>query len=112
MNELLTIAQAAARLNVPKASLRRVVEGTEFLIRLGPKTLRIADDDIGRIIELCREKPRARASTSAATKSSTSATPTDRSTQRALETAARLKKPLPATSPPRTAQLVRIHPKA
>ena len=96
MPRLLTIDEAAAKLGVPKGSLKTAAEAHGHLVRMG-RAIRIDPESLPELIELCRGKPQERDSTNAVAASTRSATPPDSST-RALEIAEKLKRRSPAIS--------------
>ncbi len=57
----ITISEAAAALNAPKAAIERAVEAYGLVIPFGNRK-RIDPNDVPEIMELCRNKPRNRAS--------------------------------------------------
>lgn len=109
---LLTFEAAARQLNVPVASLRAAADEHGLTIRMG-RAIRIHPDDLGRLIELCREEPKDRAYSGAKTdkpgKSETRAAPVSRP---ALAAAERLKRSLRTTSPSSTAPVVPLNRKS
>ena len=107
MPRLLTIADAADELGVPKAAVRRAAEQHGFLIRMG-RALRIDRQTLPELVEKCRDPQKAPAYSNAAA-ATTSATETD-ALQRAHETALRLKRRSPATSPKRAGPPARVIP--
>lgn len=94
---LLTIEEAAAELGVKKGSLRSAAQRHGLLVRIG-RSVRIDADTLGELIEKCRDSAKDPASTDAATPASTSSGTAPGSTQRARETAERLKRLSPGTS--------------
>lgn len=89
MSRLLSIDEAADRLNVPTSSLKTVLDRhPQFRIKMG-RAVRISTDDLGDIVEACREKPKAPGSTGgkhpgaekASGSSSTPASPSGRPAQ-------------------------------
>jgi excisionase family DNA binding protein len=89
---LLTIEEAAAKLNVPKQSLRSAAQAHGMLVKMG-RAVRIDPDQLKELIDKCRENPRDRASTGGETrKSGSSGTPGGPTYRPALETAAMLKR--------------------
>ena len=110
-HRLLKLREAAEQLGVPMTALRNAAEKHGLLVRMGACTVRIDQDSLGGLIELCRDQPREPASRGGKTASSTSMTAptaTDASA-RALATAAKLKARSPTTSPPRAAPVVQLH---
>ena len=91
MTRLLTIDEAAAALGVPKGSLTTAAKQHGFLVKMG-RALRIDPDDLQELVRQCRTTPKDHGSIAVETAERTSsATETD-SSQRALETAAKLKR--------------------
>ncbi|WP_253949225.1 hypothetical protein [Mangrovicoccus sp. HB161399] len=102
----ITIPEAAKRLGAPKAVVERVAADLGLLIVFG-KRKKIDPNDLPEIMNACRSKPRALASTAGKIPASTSsATPAAGSAQQALATAERLKRLSPATSKNATAPVV------
>ena len=96
MPQLLTIKEAAAELGVPKGSLKTAAKEHGFIVRMG-RAQRIDRNDLAELVKTCRNTPKVPVSTADRTASTTSAT--DRTaSQRALETAERLKRLSPGTS--------------
>lgn len=95
---LLTIEQAAQKLNVPIASVKTAAEAHGLLIRMG-RAVRIADADLEGLIQLCRNQPKAHASTGARMAANGSSAKQDKATStRALEACRKLKQSSPSTS--------------
>lgn len=89
---LLTIAQAAKVLNVPKASLLTEAQRHGFLVRMG-RAIRIERESLGELVKKCRDQRREQSSTNLNTGRNTISETRDRvMSQRAAEVAARLKK--------------------
>ena len=111
MRRLLVLAEAAAEVGVPKGSLRTAAEQHGYLVRIG-RALRIDPETLPELIKLCREQPQEHASTAdVIPKSTSSATQDAGSTQRARETAEKLKQLSRGTSPKETAhRAARVHP--
>lgn len=108
MSGLLTISitDAAKQLGAPKAVIARVAEDNGLLIMFGNRK-RIDPNDLPEIMELCRSKPRALASTAARKpESGSSATPDAGSARQALASAEKLKNLSRNTSPSETAPVV------
>ena len=93
MHRLLTIEEAATTLGVPVGSLLTAARRHGFLVKMG-RALRIDPNDIPELIEQCRDKPKAPGyiaeKTAAVTTSS--GTPDAGRSQRAQETAEKLKR--------------------
>ena len=105
----ITVKEAASRLGFPVATTERTARDLGLLIMAGNRK-RIDPNDLPEIMDACRSTPRDRASTVAPTRASmSSATPAGGTVQQALETAARLRKPSPSTSPGATALPVPLH---
>lgn len=100
---LWTIDQAAAELNVGKGTIKTVLaEHPQFKIKMG-REIRVNPDDLGEIIDACREKPKVPASTSdlpaTAEQSNTSSSiPVASSVARAQRTSDKLKRLSSGTS--------------
>lgn len=108
----ITIPEAAERLGWPKATTERAARDLGLLIMAGNRK-RINPNDLPEIIDKCRSEPKDRAFISAKTPGfGSSATPGAATAQQALESAARLKKPLPNISQSETAQPAPIRQKA
>ena len=104
MGRRLTLDEAASELGVPAGSLRTAAQEHGFLVKMS-RGLRIDPDDLQELVRQCRTTPKDRGSIADATAGPTlSATATD-STQRALETAATLKRLSRGTSQRRTDRL-------
>ena len=101
----LTIREAAEQIGAPMAVIRRVADDVGLLIYFG-RSPRIDPNDLGEIIDLCRSKPKARASTAAKTQVSGLSATAGESVQQAHEIAQKLKKHSPATSQNGTGQVV------
>ena len=102
MAPLLTIEEAAKQLGVPKGSLRAAAQSHGLLIRMG-RAVRIDPTSLGELITRCREQPKGLASTGEQTKGfGSSGTPGVPTVQRALQTAALLKRGSLPTSPAKT----------
>lgn len=67
----ITVAQAAERLGLPKATTERVARDNGLLIVAGNRK-RISPDDLPEILNLCRSEPKDRALCSARTLASSS----------------------------------------
>ena len=101
MHKLLTIDEAAQALGVPAGSLRTAARTHGFLIRMG-RAIRIDPSDLQELIRSCQDSRKDPDSTATSTRSGVSATMGGNSSQRALETAAKLKLLSRDTSPRRT----------
>ena len=108
MSRLLTVAEAATQLGVPRASLRSAAEQHGLLVRMG-RAVRIDPDDLKGLVEKCRENPQAHGSISGAVAPTSSATAND-SCQRGREIADKLIGRSPGTSPKRTGPPAQVHP--
>ena len=97
MQRLLTIAEAAGLLGVPKDSLRSAAKQHRLLVRMG-RAIRIDPNDIPELIRKCQETPKVHASTDDRVMAASISEKAPDSCQRALETAAKLKASSPATS--------------
>lgn len=111
--QLLRVQDAAKILDVEAAGLRRVAEAHGYLIRVG-RAVRVRADELGEIVEKCRDQPKAHASTSAATRTDRpdglSSTPAAPKLQPALAASAKLKARSRPTSPTATASpVVALH---
>ncbi len=100
---LLKFEDAAAEMNVPVESLRKVADEHGKTIHMG-RARRLHPDDIEELIELCRVKAKAPASTgenraNTAPASGRSATTAMSGSQRALAAAKKLRQRSKATSP-------------
>ena len=107
MSGLLTIAEAAKRLGVPKGSLRSAAERHGLLVRMG-RAVRIDPNTLTELIEKCRDREKAPASGSAKTMADGLSSTAQQHVQQARETAEKLKARSPATLPKKTAQVVRL----
>ena len=91
MPRLLTIDETAAELGVPPGSLRTAAEKHGFVVMMG-RARRIDPSTIPELIRKCRNEPVARhTDDSPAPRPRVTAAPTRDGTQRALESAAKLK---------------------
>lgn len=108
MPRLLTLDEAATELGVKKGSLRSVAQQYGFLVKMG-RCIRIDADTLGELIEKCRDSAKDPASTDAATPAFTSSGTVPGSTQRARETAERLKRLSPGTSRKGAARPGQLH---
>ena len=91
MPRLLTINEAAAELGVPPGSLRTAAEKHGFVVMMG-RARRIDPSTIPELIRKCRNEPVARHTADRVTPRSRVTDPATRDgTQRALESAAKLK---------------------
>jgi hypothetical protein len=105
---LKTVEDAAAELNVPKASLRSAAEGLGLLIYMG-RAVRIDPNNYEELIQGCQGNPQGRASISEKTLASTSfATPDIQTNQQVQATVAKLKKRSQATSPAKVLSLAPV----
>ena len=100
MHKLLTIDEAARELGVPAGSLRTAARKYGYLIRMG-RAIRIDPTDFPELIRSCQDSRKDRDSTATSTRSGVSATMVGNSSQRAQETAAKLKLLSRDTSPRR-----------
>ena len=108
MIRLLTLDEAAAELGIGKGSLKAAAERHGFLVRMG-RAIRIDADTLGELIEKCRDSAKDPASTDAATPGFTSSGTAPGSTQRARETAEKLKRLSPGTSRKGAARPGQLH---
>lgn len=106
---LLTIREAAMRLGVPMAALRAVAELHGFLVYIG-RAVRIEEDALPELVKLCRNAPKAPASTSGLGRATSFATPADPTFRPAQATAAKLIALSPDTSRRATARPGRPNP--
>jgi len=104
---LLTIAEAAAELGVPARSLRGAAEQHGLLVRIG-RAIRIDPQTLPELVEKCRDREKVPACGSAATMAAGSSSTAQQHIQRARETAEKLKRRSPATSPKKAGQLVQL----
>lgn len=104
--QLLTIAQAADELGVPRRALRREAETHGVLIRFG-RALRLRREDLGRLCELCQDHPGAPVSISDPTADGQSVTAKS-SVERARRIAEKLKRTSPAISRREAAPVVQL----
>ena len=109
MTRLLTIAEAAERLNVSRRGLRAEAERHGFIVRVG-KAIRIAETDLGELIKKCRDPAKGRDSSTAPTVTSSSFATANTECQQALESAAKLKERSRRTSRPRTGPPAQVMP--
>ena len=111
MRPLLTLAAAAAELDVPLASLRTAAARHGLLVRMG-RAIRIDPETLPELVEKCRGKPQDPVSTSIVNAGSITSATVDDSLAQARATAAKLTRPSRDTSPkktdPRVAPLHRI----
>ena len=109
ISPLRRIPDVAKELDVPPGSLRNAAEEHGFLVRVG-RAIRIDSDTLPELIERCRDKPKAPASSSAPTASGTFRDTGGKIRHNeALETAAKLKERSRSTSPPSTDRPGKLH---
>ncbi|MEH7826822.1 hypothetical protein [Gemmobacter denitrificans] len=98
MGVLLTIAEAATLIGVPKASLRTAAERHGFLIRMG-RAIRIDPDQLPELLRKCQNTPKAPASTGTnRVENGSSATLDAKKLQQAQQTVQKLRNSLRNTS--------------
>lgn len=112
---LISMRDAARRLGVPEAGLRRAAEAHGYLIRVG-RAVRLREDELGELVELCREGRKAPASTSGQGETDrsdgSSSTRAGSSVQPALAAAEKLKRRSRPTSRKGTpAPVAELHPR-
>ncbi len=103
MLRLLTLDEAANELGVPPGSLRTAAQQHGLLIKMG-RAVRIDPNALPELIRLCQDTPKDHGCTDTSTGSGASATMGGNSSQRALETAEKLKSRSRGTSPKKTDQ--------
>lgn len=109
---LLTFDEIAAHFGVSAAALKSEADANGLTIKIGRKS-KILEDDVERLIELCRVEQKVRDCTgeNARTDRPCGKFATDKPESRPAQTAAaRLKSISRATSQGNTGQLVRLHP--
>jgi hypothetical protein len=106
MELLCKIEDAATELGVPPASLRTAAEAHGYLVRMG-RAIRLERDRLPELLMKCRDHPKEQGSTNSPTAiTGISATQASQTVQRAAQAAAKLKKRLGPTSPPKAAQVL------
>lgn len=110
---LLTIQDAAALIGVPVEPFERVASERGFIIKIG-SAKRIKPDELGELIEACRDRPKVLASTSESEKgarpSGSSKTKAALRSRPARRAADKLKQSSPNTSNKETASVVPLKP--
>ena len=106
--DLLTIEEAAKRLGVPRTALRAAADRHGFTVRVG-RAIRVDANQLGDLIELCRDRAKERVSSTAQTEASTSSATASTECQQALASAAKLSKPLRCTSHNETGPPAQLH---
>lgn len=109
--QLLDPADLAEMYGLPHRALLRIAREQGFLIRVG-QAYRIRADEVGELLETCRDRPKVRASTSDAGKAAprlgSSRTQAASKSQPAQEAVNKLRQRLRSTSAGEPAQVVQL----